>query len=46
MEKVKKKKKKCYKRLIHKQLTQVSDLCDIPFPSYSPKLFKQLYRAL
>ena len=37
---------KCYKTLTHKQSLQVSGLCGIPFPSYLPKRFTQLYRAL
>ena len=40
------KKTKCYKRLLHKQLLQVSGLCGTPFPSYLPKSFMQLYKAL
>ena len=46
MKKKKKKKMKCYKRLIHKQSLQVSGLCGTPFLSYLPNCFTQLYRAL
>ena len=36
---------KCYKILIHRQLLQVSGLCDTPLLSYLPKCFTQIYRA-
>ena len=36
---------KCYKRLINKQLLQVSGLCGTPFLSYLPKRSTQIYRA-
>ena len=36
---------KCYKRLINKQLLQVSGLCGTPFFSYLPKRSTQIYRA-
>ena len=39
------KKFKGYKRLINKQLLQVSGLCGTPFLSYLPKRSKQIYRA-
>ena len=34
-----------YKRLINRQLLQVSGLCDTPFFSYLPKRWTQIYRA-
>ena len=40
------KKMKCYKRLTLEKLLQVSGLCGMPFLSYLPKRFTQLYRAL
>ena len=40
------KKKKCYKRLIYKQFVHVSGLCAPQFPSYLPKRFTHLCRAL
>ena len=42
----KSKKMRCYKRLIFKQLVQVSGLCGPQFPSYLPKCFMHLCRAL
>ena len=36
---------KCFKRLIKRQLLQVSGLCDTPFLSYLPKRYTQIYRA-
>ena len=36
---------KCYKRLINKQLLQVSGLCGTLFLSYLPKRSTQIYRA-
>ena len=36
---------KCYKRLITRQLLQVSGLCGTPFFSYLPKRSTQIYRA-
>ena len=36
---------KFYKRLINKQLLQVSGLCGTPFLSYLPKRSTQIYRA-
>ena len=36
---------KCYKRLINRQLFQVSGLCSTWFFSYLPKHFTQIYRA-
>ena len=36
---------KCYKRLINRQLLQVSGLCGTPFLSYLPKRSMQIYRA-
>ena len=36
---------KCYKRLINRQLLQVSGLCGTPFFSYLPKRSTQIYRA-
>ena len=40
------KKIKCYKRLIYKQLFQVSGLCSPQFLSYLPKRLTHLCRAL
>ena len=40
------KKMKCYKRLLYKQLVQVSGLCGPQFLSYLPKRFTHLCRAL
>ena len=40
------KKKKCYKRLIHKQFVQLSGLCGAQFLSCLPKRFTHLCRAL
>ena len=34
-----------YKRLINRQLLQVSGLCGTPFFSYLPKRLMQIYRA-
>ena len=42
----KKKKTKCYKRLIYKQFAQISGLCGPQFLSYLPKHFTHLCRAL
>ena len=36
---------KCYKRLLTKQLLQVSGLCSIPFLSYLPKCSTHIYRG-
>ena len=36
---------KCYKRLITRQLLQISGLCGTPLFSYLPKRFTQIYRA-
>ena len=36
---------KCSKRLINRQLLQVSGLCGKPFFSYLPKRSTQIYRA-
>ena len=44
MEKVKE--MKCYKRLIYKQVFQVSGLLGPQFPSHLPKRFTHLCRAL
>ena len=40
------KKMKCYQRLIYKQFVQVSGLYGPQFPSYLPKRFTHLCRAL
>ena len=40
------KKTKCYKRLIYKQLAQISGLCGPQFLRYLPKHFTHLCRAL
>ena len=40
------KKKKCYKRLKYKQFVQIPGLCSPQFPSYFPKHFTHLCRAL
>ena len=40
------KKMTCYKRLIYKQFIQVSGLCGPQFPSYLPKRFTHLCKAL
>ena len=36
---------KSYKKLINRQLLQVSGLCGTPFFSYLPKRSTQIYRA-